>query len=104
MCGITGYISNKYHTSCKDKLNAAIDELSHRGPDDAGNSFKSASDTEVVLKSFQQWDTGCLSRFIGMFAIAVWDRHEKRLVLARNRMGIKPLYYNVNNGCKKIRR
>ena len=51
------------------------------------------SDTETVLKAFLQWDTDCFARLRGMFAIAVWNVPEKRLVLARDRMGIKPLYF-----------
>jgi asparagine synthase (glutamine-hydrolysing) len=58
----------------------------------AGYSFHSRSDTEVVLRAFEAWDTACFSRLRGMFAIAVWIESEKRLVLARDRMGIKPLY------------
>lgn len=60
---------------------------------DLGHRFESASDTEVVLRAFLQWDTGCFSRFKGMFALALWEERSKRLVLARDRMGIKPLYF-----------
>lgn len=58
-----------------------------------GHQFSSHSDTETVLKAFLQWDTACLPRLRGMFAFAVWNKPEKRLLLARDRMGIKPLYY-----------
>jgi asparagine synthase (glutamine-hydrolysing) len=58
-----------------------------------GHQFSSHSDTETVLKAFLQWDTGCLARLRGMFAVALWNRPQKRLLLARDRMGIKPLYY-----------
>ncbi len=57
-----------------------------------GHHFDTRCDTEVVLKGFVQWDTACFSRLRGMFAIAIWTESEKRLVLARDRMGIKPLY------------
>jgi asparagine synthase (glutamine-hydrolysing) len=57
-----------------------------------GWGFRSRTDTEVVLKSFAQWGTGCFKRFNGQFAIAVWDRTQRRLVLGRDRYGIKPLY------------
>ncbi len=63
-----------------------------------GYEFKSNSDTEVVLKSFQQWGVDVLSRFNGMFAFAVWDDNNKRLFLCRDRYGIKPLYYYFKNG------
>ncbi|MBT8351484.1 MAG: asparagine synthase (glutamine-hydrolyzing), partial [Deltaproteobacteria bacterium] len=55
--------------------------------------FRSGTDTEVVLKSYIQWGEGCLERFVGMFSIAIWDGRVNRLFLARDRIGIKPLYY-----------
>ncbi|MBI4830526.1 MAG: asparagine synthase (glutamine-hydrolyzing), partial [Candidatus Lindowbacteria bacterium] len=58
-----------------------------------GYSFRSDTDTEVVLKSYQHWGPKCLDRFNGMFAFAVWDEAEQTLFLARDRMGEKPLYY-----------
>jgi asparagine synthase (glutamine-hydrolysing) len=57
-----------------------------------GYRFASHCDTEVVLHAFREWDTDCFRRFRGMFAIAIWSNRDKRLVLARDRMGIKPLY------------
>ncbi len=57
-----------------------------------GHRFRTRCDTEVALCAFAAWGTGCFSRFRGMFAMAVWDLRERRLVLARDRMGIKPLY------------
>lgn len=57
-----------------------------------GHRFRSSCDTEVALRAFVQWDTACFGRFRGMFALAIWSAREKRLVLARDRMGIKPLY------------
>lgn len=60
--------------------------------EDLGYPFRSNCDTEVALTAFRQWDTGCFTRFRGMFAMAIWSEREKRLILARDRMGIKPLY------------
>ena len=57
-----------------------------------GHKFHSHSDTEVILHAFLEWDTKCFARLRGMFAIALWSESKKRLVLARDRMGIKPLY------------
>jgi asparagine synthase (glutamine-hydrolysing) len=57
-----------------------------------GHKFRSHSDTETVLRAFVQWDTECFGRLRGMFAVALWKESERRLVLARDRMGIKPLY------------
>lgn len=58
-----------------------------------GFRFKSNSDTEVILAAYANWKEECFVRFNGMFAIAIWDRREERLLLARDRMGVKPLYY-----------
>lgn len=58
-----------------------------------GHQFSSHSDTETVLKAFRQWDIDAIARLRGMFAFAIWNKPQKRLVLARDRMGIKPLYY-----------
>ena len=57
-----------------------------------GHRFLSSSDTEVVLHAFLEWDTDSFSRLRGMFAIALWSELEDRLILARDRLGIKPLY------------
>ena len=58
-----------------------------------GRAFVSRSDTEVLLKAFAAWGLGALSRLNGMFAFAVWDRELQTLTLARDRFGVKPLYY-----------
>ncbi len=58
-----------------------------------GHGFVSRSDTEVLLHAYQQWGAGCLDRLNGMFAFGIWDRRQKELFLARDRHGIKPLYY-----------
>src|SRR5690242_8657509 len=58
-----------------------------------GHRFASQCDTETVLAAFVEWDVDCFRRMRGMFAAALWTESRKRLVLARDRMGIKPLYY-----------
>jgi asparagine synthase (glutamine-hydrolysing) len=58
-----------------------------------GESFKSKGDVEVVLRLYARHGIGCLSRLNGMFALAIWDRQQQTLYLARDRFGIKPLYY-----------
>jgi asparagine synthase (glutamine-hydrolysing) len=61
--------------------------------EDLGFEFKSHSDTEVILAAYRIWGESCLTRFSGMFAFGLWDASRKRLILARDPMGIKPLYY-----------
>jgi asparagine synthase (glutamine-hydrolysing) len=63
-----------------------------------GYTFNSTTDTEVVLKSYQEWGPACLHKFNGMFAFAIWDDNKKELFLARDRIGIKPLYYYLKDG------
>ena len=58
-----------------------------------GAKFKSHSDTEVILAAYRVWGEACLTRLGGMFAFALWDASQKRLLLARDPIGIKPLYY-----------
>ena len=66
------------------ELRAELEKLGHR--------FQSHSDTETVLRAFLQWDKACFARLRGMFAVALWSKSRKRIVLGRDRMGIKPLY------------
>jgi asparagine synthase (glutamine-hydrolysing) len=61
-----------------------------------GHVFRTRSDTEVIVHGYKQWGTAVLSRLNGMFGLAIWDTAERRLVLARDAAGIKPLYYLVD--------
>lgn len=57
--------------------------------------FRGRTDTEVVLAAYDRWGAACLDRFLGMFAFLLWDTREQRLFAARDRFGVKPLYYHV---------
>ena len=62
-----------------------------------GHVFRSRSDTEVILAAYRQWGVECVPRLAGMFALALWDAPERRLVLARDRLGKKPLFYRIDD-------
>lgn len=66
-------------------LRAELERLGHR--------FKSNTDAEVIIYAYLEWGHACVSRFNGMFAFAIWDARDESLFLARDRLGIKPLYY-----------
>src|ERR671910_2345772 len=58
-----------------------------------GHRFRTGSDTEVIVHGYEQWGERCVDKFRGMFAFAVWDARARPLMLARDRVGVKPLYY-----------
>lgn len=59
--------------------------------------FRTNTDTEVILASYLRWGIDCVKRFNGMFAFAIWDALEKKIIIARDRLGVKPLYYQFKN-------
>jgi len=72
-----------------------------------GCEFFTNADTEVVVQAYAQYGTDCLKKFNGQYAIAIWDNKEKSLFLARDRVGIRPLFYSKLNGtfafCSEIK-
>ena len=60
-----------------------------------GHKFRSKSDTETVVHSYEEWGEDFVKKLRGMFAFAIWDEREKKLILVRDRIGIKPLYYTL---------
>jgi len=65
---------------------------------DKGHQFRTECDTEVLIEAFAEWGEGCLARMNGMFAFGIWDNHTQVLTLARDGVGIKPLYYTLTKG------
>lgn len=72
------------------ELRAELTTLGHR--------FSTATDTEVIVHAYEQWGQDAIRRFRGMFGLAIWDDRARTLVVARDRIGIKPLYYTVCHG------
>jgi asparagine synthase (glutamine-hydrolysing) len=66
----------------------------------AGHVFHSRCDTEVILRAYEEWGEDCVTRFCGMFALAIWDADKREILLARDPLGMKPLYYTTGiEGC-----
>ena len=63
-----------------------------------GHKFRTNSDTEIVLKSFQQYGTKCVDGFIGMFAIALYNKNNNKVLFFRDRAGVKPFYWYWRDG------
>src|SRR4029077_4472192 len=64
----------------------------------AGHRFYTATDTEVIVHAYEQWGTDAIARLRGMFGLAIWDTKTRSLLVARDRIGIKPMYYATVNG------
>src|SRR5215475_4680334 len=63
-----------------------------------GHQFRTNSDTEVIIHGYKEWNTEVFNRLNGMFGLAIWDVQEERLILSRDAMGIKLIYYKIDNG------
>ena len=63
----------------------------------SGHNFTTNSDTEVILKSYVQWNDDCVNKFNGIFAFAIWDNNKQHLFFARDRIGVKPFFYSIVN-------
>jgi asparagine synthase (glutamine-hydrolysing) len=64
----------------------------------AGHRYRTRSDTETIVHAYEEWGDGCVQRFRGMFAFGIWDARRRRLLLVRDRLGIKPLYWTLARG------
>jgi len=92
MCGRDGHCWITYNGEVYNYLELR-DEL--RG---LGHTFSTGTDTEVILAAYTEWGAACLDRLQGMFAFVLFDRRQRRLFAARDRFGIKPLYYHICSG------
>lgn len=72
-------------------------ERASRGTNDMPYHFKTVGDTEVILAAYSRWGKDCLQKFNGMYGFAIWDTQKKELFIARDRLGIKPIYYSFKN-------
>jgi len=61
----------------------------------AGHTYRTRSDTETIVHAYEQWGDECVHRFRGMFAFGIWDVRRRRLLLVRDRLGVKPLYWSL---------
>jgi len=66
--------------------------------EERGHRYRTRSDTETIVHAYEEWGEACVERLRGMFALALWDRARRRLFVARDRVGIKPLYYARADG------
>src|SRR5215510_13589067 len=92
MCGADGTCWITYNGEIYNHVELR-DELAR-----AGAKFTGTSDTEVILAAYQAWGERCLERLNGMFALALWDAGRKRLFCARDRLGVKPFYFQYDGG------
>lgn len=90
------HYKNRYHITFNGEIYNFL-EIKEK-LENLGFKFKTLSDTEVLLYSFVQWGEECVNKFNGMWAFGIWDSHERKLFLSRDRMGEKPLFYSFNNG------
>lgn len=67
-----------------------------------GHIFKSKTDSEVIIHAYEEWGLDCFKFFNGMWALALWDTNEGRLILSRDRLGVKPIYYTFQKGQGEI--
>ncbi|MBK93918.1 MAG: asparagine synthase (glutamine-hydrolyzing) [Rickettsiales bacterium] len=90
------HYKNRYHITFNGEIYNFLEIK--ESLENLGFRFKTLSDTEVLLYSFVQWGEECVNKLNGMWAFGIWDSHERKLFLSRDRMGEKPLFYSFNNG------
>jgi asparagine synthase (glutamine-hydrolysing) len=96
MCNEDSTVWITYNGECYNaaELRPSLIALGHR--------FRSTTDTEVVVHLYEEYGDRCVEKLRGMFAFAIWDVRRRKLLLARDRLGIKPLYYNYSPGSQRL--
>jgi asparagine synthase (glutamine-hydrolysing) len=87
LCNESGTVWTVFNGEIYNFADVRAELLAH------GHRFRTHSDTEIIVHGYEQWGERCVEKFRGMFAFAVWDAGARRLLLARDRVGVKPLYY-----------